>query len=107
MEPSKGFWCLLTALGSAAEGLVLVGGQALRFMVARPRATHDFDFVLDVAYLRDCSTSLGSVLASLGYSVAENARNFQFEKPIPNSSAVMRIEFYGTSRVREEGRDSG
>ena len=84
---------LLSALGPAAEGLVLVGGHALRFMIARPRATRDFDFVLDVGYLRGCETSLASVLASLGYSAAENARNFQFEKPIPNSPQVMRIEF--------------
>jgi hypothetical protein len=73
--------------------LVLVGGHALRFMVAHPRTTRDFDFVLDVAYLRNCDLSLASVLAALGYSVAESARNFQFEKPIPNSPEVMRIEF--------------
>ncbi len=84
---------LLSALGPAAEGFVLVGGHALRFMVARPRATIDFDFILDVGYLRECGTSLESVLASLGYSVDKNARNFQFEKPIPNSREVMRIEF--------------
>jgi len=93
-EPQRTYLLeLLSALGPAAEGLVLVGGHALRFMVARPRGTRDFDFVLNVGYLRDCDTSLASVLTSLGYSVAENARNFQFEKPIPNSSEVMRIEF--------------
>jgi hypothetical protein len=62
-------------------------------MIAHPRATRDFDFVLDVAYLRNCDMSLASVLAALGYSVAESARNFQFEKPIPNSPEIMRIEF--------------
>ena len=93
-EPQRTYLLeLLSALGPAAEGLVLVGGHALRFMIARPRATRDFDFVLDVGYLRGCGTSLASVLASLGYSVAEDARNFQFEKPIPNSPEVMRIEF--------------
>ena len=93
-EPQRTYLLeLLTALGPAAEGLVLVGGHALRFIVARPRPTRDLDFVLDVAYLRNCDTSLASVLAALGYSVAENARNFQFEKPIPNSPEVMRIEF--------------
>lgn len=93
-EPQRTYLLeLLSALGPAAKGLVLVGGHALRFMIARPRATRDFDFVLDVVYLRGCDTSLASVLASLGYSVAENARNFQFEKPIPNSPEVMRIEF--------------
>ncbi len=93
-EPQRTYLLeLLSALGPAAEGLVLVGGHALRFMIARPRATRDFDFVLDVGYLRGCDTSLASVFASLGYSVAENARNFQFEKQIPNSPEVMRIEF--------------
>ncbi len=96
---------LLSALGPAAEGLILVGGHALRFVIARPRATRDFDFVLDVGYLRGCDTSLASVLASLEYSVDENARNFQFEKQIPNSPHEDRVP--GTSRVRQAGRDSG
>lgn len=95
---------LLTALGPAANGLVLVGAHALGFMVARPRRTLDFDFVLDVAYLRDCSTSIRSVLCALGYSVVETARNFQFEKPIPNSLEVMRVEFMAPNEsVRKDG----
>lgn len=104
-EPQRKYLLeLLSALGPAAEGLVLVGGHALRFMITRPRATRDFDFVLDVGYLRDCDTSLASVLASLGYSVAENARNFQFEKPIPNSPEVMRIEFMAPAEfARRDG----
>lgn len=104
-EPQRTYLLeLLTALGAAAEGMILVGGHALRFMVARPRATRDFDFLLDVAYLRDCSTSLASVLASLGYSVAENARNFQFEKPIPNSREIMRIEFLAPAEFARRDR---
>lgn len=104
-EPQRTYLLeLLTALGPAAEGLVLVGGHALRFMIARPRATRDFDFVLDVAYLRDCSTSLASVLASLEYSPTDTARNFQFEKPIPNSHEVMRIEFMAPAEfARRDG----
>lgn len=93
-EPQRTYLLeLFTTLGPAADGLVLVGGHALRFIVPRPRATRDFDFVLDVAYLRGCETSMASVLASLDYVVAGNARNFQFEKRIPNSAEVMRIEF--------------
>jgi hypothetical protein len=103
-EPQRTYLLeLLTALGPAADGLVLVGGHALRFMIARPRGTRDFDFLLDVAYLRDCDTSLASVLASLEYKVAENARNFQFEKPIPNSAEVMRIEFMAPAEFASEG----
>ena len=61
-EPQRTYLLeLLSALGPAAEGLVLVGGHALRFMIARPRATRDFDFVLDVGYLRGCGTSLEAV----------------------------------------------
>ena len=104
-EPQRTYLLeLFSALGPAAEGLVLVGGHALRFMITHPRATRDFDFVLDVAYLRDCSTSLESVLGSLGYAVDENARNFQFEKPIPNSPKMMRIEFMAPAEfARKDG----
>jgi hypothetical protein len=104
-EPQRTYLLeLLSALGPAAEGLVLVGGYALRFMVARPRVTRDFDFVLDVGYLRVCGTSLASVLATLGYSVAKNARYFQFEEPIPGSPEVMRLEFLAPAEfVRKDG----
>ena len=99
-EPQRRYLLeLLSALGPAAEGLVLVGGHALRFMIARPRSTRDFDFVLDVGYLRGCDTSLASVLASLGYSAVEKARNFQFEKPIPGSPEVMRLEFLAPAEL--------
>jgi hypothetical protein len=99
-EPQRTYLLeLLTTLGPAADGLILVGGHALRFMVTRPRGTRDFDFVLDVAYLRSCDTLLASVLASLDYTVAENARNFQFEKPVPNSAEVMRIEFMAPAEL--------
>lgn len=104
-EPQRTYLLeLLTALGSAAEGLILVGGQALRFMVVTPRPTRDFDFVLDVALLRDTEISLASILASLQYSPVENARNFQFEKRIPDSPEVMRIEFMAPAEfVRRDG----
>lgn len=104
-EPQRSYLLeLFAALGPAAEGLILVGGHALRFMVAHPRATRDFDFVLDVRYLRGCDSSMSSILASLGYTVAENARNFQFEKPIPNSPEVMRIEFLAPAEFAK-GKD--
>jgi hypothetical protein len=93
-EPQRTYLLeLLAALGPAAEGLILVGGQAARFMVTKPRATRDLDFVLNVALLRGSATSLASVLENLGYSPVDNARNFQFEKPIPGADQDMRVEF--------------
>ena len=93
-EPQRTYLLeLLTALGPAADSLILVGGQAVRFMIARPRATRDFDFVLDVACLRTNQAVMAPILERLRYSPVDNARNFQFEKPIQNSGEVMRIEF--------------
>lgn len=102
-EPQRTYLLeLLTALGPAAEGLILVGGQAARFMVAKPRATRDLDFVLDVALLRGSSTSLASVLRELGYSPVNEARNFQFQKQIPDSSESMRIEFLAPAELQRK-----
>jgi len=99
-EPQRTYLLeLLSALGPAVEGLVLVGGHALRFMVERPRPTRDFDFVVDVDYLRECATSIRSVLDSLRYSVVEECENFQFQKAIPNSQEVMRIEFMAPAEL--------
>jgi hypothetical protein len=93
-EPQRTYLLeLLTALGPAANGMVLAGGQALRFYVANPRATRNFDFVLDVVYLRANQSMMAPILGRLVYSPVDNARNFQFEKRIPNSGEVMRIEF--------------
>jgi hypothetical protein len=84
---------LLSVLGPAAEDLVLAGGQAMKFALEKGRATKDVDFFLDVIALRAESLRLAEVLAGLGYSAVEGARNFQFEKDIPNSREKMRIEF--------------
>jgi hypothetical protein len=84
---------LFTALGPAADGMILAGGQAARFWVVKPRATRDLDFILDVTFLRGYEARIAPILETLGYSPVENARNFQFEKPIGNSGEAMRIEF--------------
>lgn len=100
-EPQRAYLLeLLTALGPAADGLVLAGGQALRFCIPNPRATRDFDFVLDVGYLRGNPALIAPILERLGYSPVDNARNFQFEKQIPNSGEVMRIEFLAAEELR-------
>lgn len=93
-EPQRTYLLeLLIALGPAADCFVLAGAQAIKFAVPAPRATKDFDFVLDVLSLRQLNYAVKGVLQSLGYVVVPSARNFQFEKPIPNSLEVMRIEF--------------
>jgi hypothetical protein len=43
--------------------------------------------------LRNDSLQLNAVFRHLGYTAVAGARNFQFEKPIPNSAETMRIEF--------------
>jgi hypothetical protein len=65
----------------------------MKFTVTGARATKDVDFLLKVVALRDESLHLAAILKGLGYVPLEGARSFQFEKPIPNSSETMRIEF--------------
>lgn len=93
---------LLQALGPAANEFVVSGAQAMKFMVERARATKDIDFVLDVVKLRGEPLSLGAQLEKLGYAVVDGSRNFQFEKPIPNSSETMRIEFMAPEEFKRE-----
>lgn len=94
---------LWNALGSAAENFVLVGGQALKFTLPDARATKDFDFVLDVVSIRELGLPIGRVLEGLGYTVIpESRRNFQFEKRIPNTPHVMRIELMGPAGLERQ-----
>jgi hypothetical protein len=51
------------------------------------------DFILNVIALRAEPLQLEAVLKRLGYTAIAGARNFQFEKTIPNSKETMRIEF--------------
>ena len=84
---------LLPALGPAARELVIAGAQAIKFAVKDARGTKDVDFILDVIALRAEPLQLNAMLKRLGYTAVTGARNFQFEKPIPNSAETMRIEF--------------
>jgi hypothetical protein len=84
---------LLAALGSAAGDFVVAGAQAMKFAVHGARGTKDVDFILDVVALRAEPLALAETLQRLGYAPVEEARNFQFEKSIPNSREKMRIEF--------------
>ncbi len=89
-----------TALGPAADGFVLAGAQAMKFASPQARATRDFDFVLDVVLLRHRTPGLAGTLRRLGYEPVEGARYFQFQKPIPGSTNVMRIEFMAPERYK-------
>jgi hypothetical protein len=93
---------LLKALGPAAEDFVIAGAQAIKFMLKEARGTKDIDFVLDVAHLREKAPDLRNILAGLGYKVVPGSNNFQFEKPIPNSKEVMRIEFMAPEEFKRE-----
>jgi hypothetical protein len=84
---------LLAALGPAAKDFVIAGAQAIKFAVKNARGTKDVDFILNVIALRAEPLQLEAVLKRLGYTAIAEARNFQFEKTIPNSKETMRIEF--------------
>lgn len=102
-EPQKTYLLeLLHALGPAADEFVVAGAQAMKFMVERARATKDIDFVLDVVKLRGEPLLLAAQLENLGYAAVDGSRNFQFEKPIPNSAETMRIEFMAPEEFRRE-----
>ena len=77
---------LITSLGPAAEGFVLAGAPAMKFVLPGARATKDFDFVLDAILLCGQQPTIAAGLLELGYRPVEGARNFQFEKSIPKLS---------------------
>jgi len=94
---------LIAALGPAANDFVLAGAQAMKFTVTGARGTKDVDFLLNVIALRDEPLQLATILGNLGYQPIEGARNFQFEKPIPNSSEKMPIEFMASEEYKRRG----
>jgi len=103
-EPQRTYLLeLFAGLGPAARHFVLVGAQAMKFVLPRARATRDFDFVLDVAALRALDLDIECRLTSLGFQPVEGARYFQFQEPIPGSAEEMRIEFMGPEIYRRKG----
>jgi hypothetical protein len=100
-EPQKTYLLeLLAALGPAADEFVLVGGQALKFVLGEARATKDFDFLLDAISLRGKPANIAEKLKALGYTVVPESRNFQFQKPIPGTNEVMRVEFMAPRELK-------
>ena len=93
-EPQRTYLLeLLTALGPAAGDFVLAGAQSMKFAMSSARATRDFDFLLDAVHLRERHAAVRETLGALGYRVVPESRNFQFEKQIPESREIMRVEF--------------
>jgi hypothetical protein len=102
-EPQRTYLLeLLTALGPVADEFVLVGGQALKFVLAEARATKDFDFLLDAIALREKPANVAAKLEALDYKVVPESRNFQFQKSIPGASEVMRVEFMAPRELKRE-----
>ncbi len=102
-EPQRTYLLeLLHVLGPASGDFVVAGAQAMKFMVEQARATKDIDIVLDVVKLRGEPLQLGAHLQQLGYRVVDGSRNFQFEKPIPNSAETIRIEFMAPEEFKRE-----
>ena len=93
---------LLTNLGPAADSFVLAGAQALKFLLPKARATRDFDFVLDVVVLREATIPIATILEKLGYVAIPGSQNFQFQKAIPDSTEIMRIEFMAPSEYKRK-----
>ncbi len=84
---------LRAALGPATNEFALVGGKSLKLVLSGTRATRDFDFSFMRSPLREKPTDVAEHLAALQYKVVPESRNFQFQKSIPSTNEVMRIEF--------------
>lgn len=92
---------LFDALGELGHAFVLAGAQAMKFAVPGARATHDFDFVLDVVAIQDADVRVSETLNALDYTVVPGSEFFHFEKSIAGTDDVMRIEFMAP----DEGKD--
>ena len=102
-EPQRTYLLeLLNALGDAAEDFVVAGAQAMKFIIEKARGTKDVDFLLNVLALRKGSLELAKTLEGLGYVPVPESRNFQFEKPIPDSAERMRIEFMAPAEYKRD-----
>lgn len=93
---------LFKALGAAADGFVVAGAQAMKFLLREARATKDIDFVLDVIALRGEKDPIAQKLKDLKYTAVPGSQNFQFEKSIPASKDMMRIEFMAPEELKRE-----
>ena len=97
---------LMTELGSIADNLVLVGGQAARLLNLTKRGTKDFDFVLNVVALREITQPISDTLTKLGYQVVQESRMFQFYKQISvTPDQQIRLEFLASEKEKRPKKD--
>lgn len=102
-EPQKTYVLeLFEALGTTGDSFVIAGAQAMKFYVQGARGTKDIDFVLDAIRLRGEAASLHDKLERLGYAAVPESRNFQFQKQIPGSPEIMRIEFMAPEEFKRD-----
>jgi hypothetical protein len=102
-EPQKTYLLgLLAAPGPAGDEFVLVGGQALKFILAEASATEDFDLLLDAISLRERPANVADTLTAPEYSVVPESRNFQFQKPLRCTNNVT-----GTKHRAGQNHQSG
>ncbi len=93
---------LLQALGPIAGRLCRGWGTGDEVHAATSSCNQDIDFVLDAVSLRVEKESVAQTLQKLGYSVVPGSQNFQFQKAIPGSKEVMRIEFMAPEELKRE-----
>ena len=74
--------------------------KAIKFAVKEAQGSKDVDFILNVIALRAEPLRLEAVLEQLCYGPIAEARNFQFEKTIPNNKETMRIEFMAPEQLK-------
>lgn len=79
-----------------------------RWVNPRPRATKDFDFVVDLDFIRDKESqgAMADLLKEFGYVVNERNRMWQFEKSVGQNQKII-VEFHAeTPAPGEKGVNS-
>jgi hypothetical protein len=51
--------------------------------------------------VRERPANIAEKLAALGYAVVPESRNFRFQKPIPGTNEVMRVEFMAPNELKK------
>ncbi|HVO60839.1 MAG TPA: nucleotidyl transferase AbiEii/AbiGii toxin family protein [Terriglobales bacterium] len=81
---------LFKALGPVADGFVVAGAQAMKFMLSQARATKDIDFVLDVVALRGEKHSIAQTLQKLEYALPAHREVRQYAIILASTNGACR-----------------